>query len=119
MSITPEAVQKVAEAIRAIIPAATDISSVGELISEPTQSRFAGRHFLEFSVPEDFGIFKAIIKDCHLSAYFEECGDGRYWVMCNLSYNHTGGGSNGYEVATIWLDANDFSLIEVKLPGSR
>lgn len=57
----------------------------------------------------DMGVFKSIIENVFISVYFEgnikqtlDNEDVEYWVEVTLSYDHPGGGSNGYHIVSLW-----------------
>ena len=62
------------------------------------------RHFFEEPVKADFGIFRAVVRQAQVTAYFEVDDEtGGVWASFSLGDKHHGGGSNGSDIVTIWL----------------
>ena len=59
------------------------------------------------------GIFKAAMKDVHITSFNSEFSEGTkdkgpyLWMTIQLSYEHLGGGSNGAQITTAWWRVNE------------
>lgn len=88
----------------------------GEVVEDSeTTSRHGERTFFNMVVHNDLGIFGTIIERVSFRVYYEKIDDG-YWINTGLSYSHPGGGSNGHDVATVYLD-DDFQLTAIRWPN--
>lgn len=100
----------------------------GQVLDAPRTSSHGSRTHFEMDVTQDFGVFASVIQTAQLSVYYEAHYPNRdagmadatpagFWVNISLSYAHPGGGSNGSNVMTIWLDA-DLKLTALRLPDN-
>lgn len=86
-------------------------------------SRHGERIFFAMPVHQDLGIFASIIDTVVLRVYYEQLEgpredglEGGYWINAGLSYTHPGGGSNGHDIATVYL-TKDFALDTIRWPN--
>ena len=121
--VTPTTAQ-LATALAAVLNTQYPVLQVADLVSGETSSR-SGRTFFTLPVSQDLGIFAAVIASVDLRVYYEKIDDhrddafqGGYWINAALSYTHPGGGSNGSDVATVWLD-RDFNFTALRFPDGR
>ncbi len=108
-------VPDLARAIRKILPTLAPLVIPGEVI-EAVQYRNSERIHFTMEAPKDYGIFASIIKSTDVRVYGEELAEGGWWLVVGLSYEHTGGGSNGYTIATLYLD-KDFEFVQARMEG--
>lgn len=72
-----------------------------------------GAKCFTLTVPNDFGIFNAIIDSAEIYVQFKPITEeNQLWVSVSLNYQHPGGGRNGYSMMTIWLDTKTFKVIK-------
>ena len=88
-------------------------------ISSVHLTSYGERVHFNICCPQDFGIFSAIISSAHISCYAEEHEDGRIWAVLSLNYRHPGGGQNGSNIATIWIDGHCDRLIRYRREGQN
>jgi hypothetical protein len=72
------------------------------------------RIYFNMGIAQNFGIFEMVIQKAELSVAVEDVAgseEDMIWVKVNLDYDHPGGGSNGYEIARIWL-SKSFKVLE-------
>jgi hypothetical protein len=94
----------------------TGAITTGQVLEE-SKSRNGDRIFFDMAATQDLGIFATIIASARISAYYEKTDNG-YWIIVNLSYTHPGGGSNGSNIARVWLD-DTFELSAIRWPDGE
>jgi hypothetical protein len=77
------------------------------------------RKFFRMEIDQKLGIFDMIIKEAYIRVSWENINNDNkqeYWIDLSLKYEHPGGGRNGSNIGTVWLN-DEFELLDIRKPG--